>query len=366
MEVRRSIENAILKAAEGILPNTTFDRFLIERRRRINKVTENYPYATFLSKKKSDKKYCIVRYSMPTFALMAAGIQYVFCYHQLVKRGYIPIIDIEYAYSFRQGRIGESNIWDACFKQPVTAKEAAMQPYVLAAGELFSYSDDPSICLDLNEDITDHFIHVKKENYREYYAKAKKYTDPIWQVKDEVIEELDAEIWNRVKDYRVLGVFLREDFSRDVHHQNKADEIVYSNHPLLPGVKEIIAIIKDELLEWKYDFIFVSTKYIDSLKLFQEEFGNKVICLKRERRNLNDAFPTNFGSSEREMYEEEKKSQSFYKETNKTYLKEIVALSRCSYFVGGPSSGSAAVLTMNGGKYDDIYILEDVRKIKRY
>ena len=366
MRMRENIEKAILRTAEKILPCTTFDRLLIERRRRINKVTGYYPQAVFFSKKRSKKKYCVVRFTTPTFALMAAGIQYVFCYYQLVERGNIPLLDLEGTYTYKQGQLGKNNVWDMLFKQPISVREATDQPYVLATGDFFSYSDNPQICMDLNNDEKDHFIHVKKDNYREYYAKAKKYTDPIWQVKDEVIEELDAEIWNRVKDYRVLGVFLREDFSRDVHHQNKADEIVYSNHPLLPGVKEIIAIIKDELLEWKYDFIFVSTMYIDSLKLFQEEFGNKVICLKRERRNLNDIPPTNFDSSERKMYEEEIKNQSSYKEKNKTYLKEMVALSRCSYFVGGPSSGAAAVLTMNGGKYDDIYILEDVRKIKRY
>ena len=39
---------------------------------------------------------------------------------------------------------------------------------------------------------------------------------------------------------------------------------------------------------------------------------------------------------------------------------------RCTYFLGGPCSGSAVALTMNGGKYEDIYILEDKRKITRY
>ena len=366
MEVRRSIENAILKAAEGILPNTTFDRFLIERRRRINKVTENYPYATFLSKKKSDKKYCIVRYSMPTFALMAAGIQYVFCYHQLVKRGYIPIIDIEYAYSFRQGRIGESNIWDACFKQPVTAKEAAMQPYVLAAGELFSYSDDPSICLDLNEDITDHFIHVKKENFRAYYAKAKKYAEPIWQVKDEILSGLDEEIWNQVKGKRVLGVFLRENFSKDMVYSDKNDQKVFSKHPLLPGIKETIEIIKSQLASWEYDLIFLSTVYADSVMQFEEEFGDRVICIDRERMNINDKRPESFGMNEQELYEISCIRSSHSQSISQTYLKEIVALSRCNYLIGGGSSGMAAALVMNGGAYDDIHILEDARKIQRY
>ena len=366
MSVKQHIEKTILKLGEKILPCTTFDRLLIERRRKINKVTENYPYAGFLSKKESDKKYCIVRYSMPTFALFAAGIQYVFCYHQLAKRGYIPIIDIEYTYSFRQGRIGESNIWDACFMQPVTAKEAALQPYVLVAGELFSYSDDPSICLDLNEDITDHFIHVKKENFRAYYAKAKKYVEPIWQVKDEILSELDEEIWNQINGRRVLGVFLRENFSKDIVYMDKNDQAVFSNHPLLPGVKETIEIIKTQLLSWEYDLIFLSTIYSDSLMLFKEVFGDKVICVDRERMNISDKRSESFGMSEQELYELFRSNVAHYQSTSQAYLKEIVGLSRCNYLLGGASSGMSAALVMNGGEYDDIYVLEDVRKIKRY
>lgn len=365
MNVKQRIEKIILKLGEKILPCTTFDRLLIERRRRINKVTENYPYAGFLSKKKSDKKYCIVRYSEPTFGLMAAGIQYVFSFHQLLKRGYIPIIDIEYTYSFKQGRIGESNIWDSCFKQPVTAKEAALQPYVLVAGELFSYSDDPSICLDLNEDVTDHFIHVRKENFRAYYAKAKKYVEPIWQVKDEILSELDEEIWNQVNGKRILGVFLREEFSNDTIVYSEKHRAALSNHPLHPGVKETIEIIKTQLANWKYDLIFLSTVYADSVKQFKEVFGDKVVCIDRERMNIGKPI-VDFGMNEQESYEVAMSNISHYQNESKAYLMEIIALSQCDYLLGGPSSGMAAALVMNGGKYDDIYVLEDTRKIKRY
>lgn len=368
--VRQCIENAILKVVGGILPCTTFDRLLIERRRRINKVTENYPYATFLSKKRSDKKYCIVRYSMPTFALMAAGIQYVFCYYQLVKRGYIPIIDIEPTYSFRQGRIGEFNIWDECFKQPITAKEAALQPYVLVTGQLYSYSDDPVICLDLNDNITDHFIHVRKDNFREYYAKAKKYVEPIWQVKEEILTELDEEIWNQINSRRLLGVFLRENFTKDKVCTDKDAQTVYSNHPLLPGAKETIEIINTQLTDWKYDLIFLSTAYADSVELFKEEFGDKIICIDRERKYLNDSGNGGdggiFGMSEQEQYELLKANMPYRQSASQMYLKEIVGLSRCNYLIGGASSGMAATLVMNGGMYDDIYVLEDARKINRY
>lgn len=359
------IQTKIMDMATKIVPSTTLDRLVIERRRRINKITGYYPHAFFLAKEKSDKKYCVVRYSFPNMALIAAGIQYIFCYHQLAERGYIPIIDIENDFSFKQGRVGEHNIWDVCFKQPISAEEAAKKPYVLVTGELFSYSDDPRICLDLNGDSEDHYVHVRKKNFREYYAKANKYTEPIWQVKDEILAELDEEIWNKVCGHRVLGVFLREDFSKDVSHKGEPDEAIYRNHPLLPGVKEVIESIRTQLNAWKYDFIFLSTVYQDSVEKFKEAFGNKVIYIERDRALINDE-PSYFSMNEREVYEDHQANLAYYENKSKTYLKEIIALSRCNYLIGGPSSGMAAALVMNGGKYDDIFILEDAREIKRY
>ena len=360
------IEKNILKLLEKFLTCTTFDRIVIEHRRKVNRITGFYPHAVFFSKRKSKIKYCIVRYTTPTSDLLASGIQYVFCYHQLLKRGYTPLIDIEYAYSYKQGLLGEHNSWDLCFKQPITVAEAVKQPYVLAAGELFSYSDDSIICMDINADANDHFIHVKKENYKQYYSKIQKYTQPIWQVRDELIAELDEEIWNRVSGHRIMGVFLRENFSKDVPHTNMKDKEVYSNHPMLPGIEETIEIIKNQLAAWKYDFIFLSTVYTDSLQRFIKEFGNKVLFIKRCRFNIDEPPKANFEMNERELYDGFLENKFFRENVYKTYLKEVVALSRCNYLIGGASSGMAAALVMNGGKYEDIYILEDKRKINRY
>lgn len=366
MSVRQNVEKYVLKLAGKVLSPTTFDRLLIERRRRLNNVKGYYPEAVFISKENSETKYCVVRYTAPTFALMAAGIQYVFCYHQLRERGYIPLIDIEYAYSYKQGKLGENNIWDLCFEQPITVKEAVQKPYVLATGNLFSYSDDSKVCQDINGDKEDHFIHVRKENFREYYSKAKKYIEPIWKIKPELVTEFEEKVWNKVKGSRVLGIFLRENFTKDVCFDNEADRKVFSNHPLLPGVRETIEIIKTQLRDWKYDLIFLSTIYEDSLQIFKEEFGDIVIYAERQRMKINEKKPANFGMSEKELYEISLERRNANEEITKMYLEEIVALSKCDYLIGGASSGMAAALTLNGGEYEDIYILEDVRKIQRY
>ncbi len=368
MRTTEMIGKNILKVLEKIIPATTFDRILIERRRRlkVNNVTGYYPHAVFFSKKRSKEKYCVVRYTAPTFAMFAAGVQYVFCYYKLLEKGYIPLIDIEYAYSYRMGRLGEHNMWDLCFKQTIPVAEASKKSYVLATGDLLDYSDDPKVCYEINRDDEDHYIHVQKENYKEYYANAKKYIGPIWQVKDELLVELDAEIGNKLKGKKVLGVSLRECFTKDVKYETEEDKSVYGKHPLLPGVKETIEIVKRQLGEWECDFIFLATVYKESIELFKEEFGSKVICIERERMNINGAKMASFSMSEEEIYRANQKKRDYFDKMTISYVKEVVMLSKCDYLMGGASSGMAAALVMNGGKYKDIHILEDERKIQRY
>ena len=367
MRMRENIEKAILRTAEKILPCTIFDRLLIERRRRINKVTGYYPQAVFLSKKRAKKKYCVVRFTIPTFALMAAGIQYVFCYYKLQKKGYIPVLDLECKYSYEQGRIGELGVWDSCFEQSITAKDAIKQKYVLATGNMYDYSEDKKIAKWLNGDPQDHFLHTKKDNYKEYYAKAKELTNPIWKVKDTIIAEMEREVGNTIKNQRILGVFLREDFSNDKSYKDEKDIQVYHNHPLLPTVQEIINIIKNDLPQWRYDKIYVSALYSKSIEMMKKEFGDRVFYIPRENMlSLEDDRVIGFTNTDFELYERMNNNREWYCKNNISYVKDLVALSRCTYFLGGPCSGSAVALTMNGGKYEDIYILEDKRKITRY
>ena len=368
MRTTEMIGKNILKVLEKIIPATTYDRILIERRRRlkVNNVTGYYPHAVFFSKKRSKEKYCVVRYTAPTFSVFAAGVQYVFCYYKLLERGYVPLIDIEYAYSYKQGRLGEHNMWDLCFKQAIPVSEVSKKPYVLATGDLFDYSDDPKVCYEINRDAEDHYIHVQKGNYREYYANAKKYIEPIWQVKDELMAEIDGELGIKTKGKKVLGVSLRENFTKDVKYKTEEEKSVYEKHPLLPGVKETVEIVKKQLVEWECDFIFLATVYEESIELFKAEFGSKVIYIERERMNIDGAKKTNFSMSEEEFYRVDQKNHDYFDKMTISYVKEVVMLSKCDYLMGGASSGMAAALVMNGGAYKDIHVLEDERKIQRY
>ncbi len=144
--------------------------------------------------------------------------------------------------------------------------------------------------------------------------------EPIWQVKDELLADLDEELWNKVNGCKILGVFLRENFSKDVFYESREDRQVLANHPLLPGVRETIEIIKNQLFAWEYDFIFLSTMYIESLQRFRDEFGDKIICIERSRMSIKDNRLAYFGMSEKEIYEVFNSNPIQYINISQTYI----------------------------------------------
>lgn len=339
------------------------DKILIEMQRSIHKIEKYYPYA--YCNVENRKKYCVIRFTRPDFETFAAGIQYMFYYHSLVKQGYVPVIDMEYAYSYKQGRIGEFNIWDICFEQNVTAEEVNNKDFVIVTGDMFPETFDKRLCKEINKNKFDHWVHVSRDNYKEYYKIVKQYVDPIWKVKKEIINELKEEIGYRTKGKRGIGVFFREEFSKELVYTGPKDEAVLDHHPLLPSVKEIVDMLVTKTRQWKYDYIFISSQFIETIEYVENCFPGKVVYIARERRSIKEKV-NDWDIDEKDIYNRaiENKEQEIAKA--QAYVKEVIALSECSYLVGGPSSGMAAALIMNGGNYMDICVLDDERKIARY
>lgn len=218
---------------EFVLPCMTYDLLVIWWRRKVNYVNNSYPYAKIYSCKRSKSKYCVVRYTMPNMLLFAAGTQFLFKYYWLRERGYVSIIDIEYTESFGKGKIGENNIWDSCFEQPILTRKLRDEAYVIACGEGFNPPDDTRICKDLNNDEADHFIHVKEENFREYYKKAKIYVSPFWKIRNDIMMEYEEGIGKNyviircwvffcerifLKTHRLLMSVKQKQYMRIIHY----------------------------------------------------------------------------------------------------------------------------------------------------
>lgn len=177
--------------------------------------------AYFYRKKFNAKeKYCIFRGCKPGYAIFAAGLQYIFAYEFALSKGYIPVFDLEYTYDFRQHNFGKENDWEYCFEQNVSVKEALKKDFILVEDTTIGWLD--KTCIDINGKRGDHYIHLRKNNWREYYANVNKYIQKSWIFKEEFINKYMKECGYIINGNNgILGVSLREAFSMDIHSKEK-------------------------------------------------------------------------------------------------------------------------------------------------
>lgn len=357
------------------LPYESYIDFLLGYRK-INRILrrnqeQEYKLAYYYRKNRNAKeKYCIFRKSLPVNGIFAVAIHAIFACEFARSKGFIPLMDFEYAYNFQQYNLGNENEWESIFEQPITVKEALTKDFVLVEG-LGTVEYLNKMCMDINGDKNDYWLHVRQNNWREYYAKVNPYVKKCWVLKKDIRDEYRC-IWNsKIKNGdKVLGIALREEFSADVKKLEEHIK-VYNNHPSVPGIAETLQIVKKYMEKWQCNKIFLSTQYKESLEIFLKEWGqDKIVYLERVRINMNSLleYPTNmWNMSEKEYYDyrhtiggEERQ------ESQRRYVEEVFCLSECDYFIGAKSSGAIAALSLNGGKYKDIYILPDKNKIDRY
>lgn len=58
--------------------------------------------------------------------------------------------------------------------------------------------------------------------------------------------------------------------------------------------------------------------------------------------------------------------REYHVKLQREYAQETLMLSKCDYFIGAVSAQSAMALSINGGRYKDIKVLEDRNHIERY
>ena len=330
------------------------------------------PY--FISRKRNAKeKYCVFRYALPGSALFSSALGHIVSYEWAKSKGYIPIVDLEYEYDFQKGHLGKDNEWEYCFEQPVSIKDVVQKDWVLVEQIGRNKTWRKETCLIINHDADDYTIHVVDKNWREYYGRLNQYVRKAWVWKQSFLDEYQQECGCKISENDcVLGIFLREEFSVDVSklRTNKTAREIYKKHPLTIGVQEIVQLVKEYMKEWGCNKVFVSTEMSDSLDLFLQEFGDCVIFVNRQRMksNLYTNHEKYWDMSNDEKREYDRKLNQTLNKREKTiaYVKEVYGLSLCDYLIAPKSSGAAAALALNGGKYRDICILPDFNKADRY
>ena len=338
------------------------------------KRSSSYDYPYFIAKRKGAKeRYCIFRYSIPTYGILAAGTQFLFAASWAERKGMIPLLDFELGYDFETYQLGKDNLWDAFFKQPITIKGALKKDWVLVESLHSRGLHFHPIDKKINNKKNDYVLHMDIENWQEYYQNVQPYVSNIWSFRDDILHNFNSICEGSIGNgKKVLGVLLREELSveADQYMTSKKAQAIYEKHPKTIGISQTIDLIKKYMEEWECEKLFVATQFQDSLDAIQNVFGEKVLFIDRNRRYLEQLSHENsvWSQSNREFWEyysQEEVRDSEY-EKAKSYLCEIYILSKCECFLASKCSGSTAALAMNGGNYANFCCLPDINHSNKY
>lgn len=368
------LKKEISALPEKILPYTFYRYVMILYQKNISKDKEwSYEKEYFLKWRPfSKKKYCIIRVECPVHSIFAAAKRWIFAAEYARRNGMYPIMDMEWRSDFKKGILDGENVWESVFYQKkgrdVLKENATI--FVCRIDEGASWCL-PETCVDINNDPMDGNIHATEDNWRDYYRNIHKYVKKYWKFNQFIIHETkrkSAEIFKQKE--MILGVALRETFSEEFYAliKNMGQRKVFRDHPQGPDVNEVLDIVEDCLRQWNCNKIFVASVYSDSIKKFEKRFPGKIIYCERQRVTMaeNAAQINSRNKFIDDSMSEDQELRDKSRRVGIEYAQETILLSKCTYLIGAKSGQTLAALSLNGGRYKDIKVLEDKRHIERY
>ncbi len=325
----------------------------------------------------ADKQYYVFRWKLPEYMVLSVGLKMLLACEWAERNHIIPIVDIEYEQVYVDGDLGVSNMWEMCFDQVCRIEDICKKKNVLIGPVIRGKEDWKYLretCDIINNNKEDPYIHAISDvyGYKEYYKKLNALSQNIWTVKPLILKEVDALRKELFYGKRVLGLSLREKFNADKKSEKNGWK-VYSKHPASLPIEEICELLREYMEKWGFTHIFAATIFEGSIEKLKEEFGDKVLYINRRRKRQDKEY---LDKSEREWeLLQSGKINEFAKnvsnedenlERTVSYMKEVLLLSKCDYFIGAKSSGTIAACIMNGGKFEDMYIIPDCRGSKKY
>lgn len=367
----KRVKEKIFSQLEHMLPYGVYKSIRIRYSHIFTRDKREEYYGAYFYKRtgRAKEKYCIFRFNIG-IGVCAIVRQYIFLCEWAEKKGLIPIIDHETMYEFSKGQLGTDNRWEYVFEQPLSIRKVLEQEWVLVE-EMNPHCCLRETCQAVNGDENDDFLHLKRDNWREYYKNAGAYYRKWIKWKPELAAAYEKNYGSYMKEtgHKWIGVCLREEFSDDIPKTDDRAKKIYAQHPYNLTLDESIILVKKYIEKWKCRKIFLSTQYQNSVDAFIREFGEEnVVYVNRDRFNFQniESLSSIWGKNEKEASDIIRGTRDRAVEITTAYMQEILGLSQCNYLIAASGSGAAVALALNGGQYDDIYILPDKNDIKRY
>jgi hypothetical protein len=313
---------------------------LSEQKRKIRQ--EFRGHRVSYGKQNADVTFYVIRRRPPGGGLMS---NYLFIMAHIkiaLKQNMIPVIDmLNYDNFYKEELLvnGTFNAWEYYFEQPdqryTLADVYASKRVVLSSFEFPHHEVGYSIhdCSDLK----------KIKNYNEVITNYVKVND----LTRSIIEHHKNIIGFGIKN--ILGISVRgTDYSR----------LRPAGHAIQPSVETLIQSVKEMSQGWSFEKIFLCTEEEEVVERFNDAFPGRILTIQRRRlRAVDRSEHSEFKPGE--FIGATKFDRAFDKyTTGLEYLVEIFLLAECTFLLCGMTSGTAAAIYINGGRYADKKILD--------
>lgn len=284
--------------------------------------------------KNSDNIYYIIRTDLPNCGLFAIFMYVLEHVAYAKEHGYIPVVYSKgYSCLYKEkGKILDTKEpWRYYFEQTAEIDiRDCWKHRNLILGEirflrhkgLYYYAQKEKNMLPT------------KERISELYDLVEKYI----KFRPELIEELNQKL-NMISKKRILGVHVRGTDMCTAGRQ----------HPIPTGETKDFTRIDKIMREYNLDCIFLCTDSEETVHLFEEYYGDRVITTDAVRQGENKEcgihFDTSLGNG-----------RKYHKYLlGKEVITDMYLLAHCNVLVCGASNVAFAAMIYNNNKYDKIF-----------
>lgn len=292
----------------------------------------------------SDKTFYVIRsiddkspfYIGPVHHLLANYFYVISHLWYAHEKGWIPVIDQENypVYNTLPNPVhGTTNAWEYFWEQP-------------SSYTLKDVYNSKNVILSQRSWFWQHDLGYDEEKYKQpseisaYHVLMDSV--PLNHSTAAFVEEMYQKYFPQMQ--RVLGVSVRYvGYSRRSYCQG-------DGHPVAPELDTIVQAVAKRFSDWNMERIFLSCDDTDAAETFREAFGDKLVCLPRQRTDAT------------KVYDQKNINPLYWPEniynTSLLYLTETELLSRCTALIGSITSGFRYAVVRNNNAYEHVEMLE--------
>lgn len=355
------IKDKIFSIVYNKLDFVTFTKIWTIYQAFLGKDKRTYHQAYVVSKRRSKKRYFIVRMTCPIMGAGAVMRNFILIASWAEKNGWIPVLDWEYEGTFNEGKIGIDNFQDVLFENKVSMKDIINDSYsIVGTINKVDVFDDSNSFIRMN--LESCYCRPTESFFDEYYDTFRMYINKYFTFNPQIINECKEQYKDVLENSEsVLALMIREEFSAKGKEMYKGTdyEEVLERHPSSITVEEAIELVHKKMNEWGCRYVFVASIMKETEEIFRKEFENKVFFVERERLTWESSKEV---ITRKEQYSENAKEyfpREKMIEQSTAYVKEIFIASQCGHLIGSPSTGVTLALSLNAGKYVNKYIAGD-------